>query len=433
MPLGLCDVNNAYATFETIFRPSLRGRAVAIVGSNDGCVVSRSDEAKRLGVKMGAPLFKVRAELPHADITFISCNFELYGQISSRVMSIISGFGHRTEEASIDEAWSELSGIRGDLTARAHKIRERVDMWVGAQVSVGIAETKGLCKLAVHVAKQADRKPGSYPAELAKVCNLGDLSQAMRDQLMDATDLSEIWGVGPRLSEQLRAAGLRTALDVARMDPATARRRWSITMEKTVRELQGVSCIPLEEHPGPRREIAATRSFGRSVTHIAHLAEAITEFTARAAVKLRAQNHVACQILVFLRTSPFRKNDEQYSASIVVPLRRPTADTGHLVRAALSGMQAIYKDGINYAKAGITLLELQPAGLDQLEIQLDDDPSGRERLMLAMDTLNGRFGPGTVALASAGTAGEKRQWSVRQDMRSPCYTTRLSDILVFQA
>lgn len=428
--IALTDIDNCYCSFEQVMRPALRGNALVVLSSNDGCVVARTEEAKKLGVKMGAPWFKVRSEFPDADIIPLSANFEYYGSMSGRVMAIIDGFGHTNFVYSIDEVFSDLSGIRGDLTTRAFKIRALVEQWVGVKVGVGIGESRTQAKFANHVAKQASRKKGSYPAELAHVCNLGDLSPDTRDQLMDATDLSEIWGVGPRLSEQLRAAGLRTTLDVARMDPAMVRSKWGIVLEKTVRELQGVSCIDMDTQPSPRKEIARTRSFGHSVTSFEQLAEAITEFTSVAANKMRSQGQVATWILVFIRTSPFRKNDEQYSGAITVPLRRPTSDTAHLVQAALAGLQAIYKPGFNYAKGGIHLLELQAANLVQLEMDLDDLCPERPDLMNAMDAINARYGRGAISLASAGTATKKRDWAVRQEMRTPRYTTRLDEIPV---
>lgn len=428
--IALTDIDNCYCSFEQLMRPALRGKALVVLSSNDGAVVARTEEAKQLGVKMGEPWFKVRAAFPHADIIATSANFEYFGSMSSRVMAIIDGFGHTNVPYSIDEVFSDLSTIRGDLTARAHKIRALVDQWIGVKVGIGIGETHTLAKFANHVAKQASRKKGSYPSELANVCNLGGLNREARDQLMDATDLSEIWGIGPRLSEQLRAAGLRTTLDVARLDPAMVRSRWGIVMEKTIRELQGISCIDMDAQPSPRKEIARTRSFGRPVTALEHLAEAITEFTSVAANKMRSQAQVATWILVFIRTSPFRLNDEQYSGAITVPLRRPTADTPHLVQAALAGLNAIYKPGFNYAKAGIHLLELQPAGVVQLEMDLDTHCPERPGLMGAMDAINARYGHGAVSLASAGTAVKKREWAIRQEMRTPRYTTRLNEIPV---
>lgn len=428
--IGLVDIHNCYCSFEQLMRPSLRGKALVVLGSNDGCVVARSEETKRLGVKMGMPWFKVRAELPDAEIFPLSANFELYGELSNRVMAIVDGFGYEVHRYSVDEAFAKLGGIRGDLTARAHRIRDLIEQWVGVQVGIGIGETHTLAKLANHVAKSAERKKGSYPPELATICNLADLRADVRDQVMAATDLADVWGIGRRLSEQLRAVGLQTALDVARMDPTMARSRWGLTMEKTVRELQGVSCIELDSVPSPRKEIACTRSFGRPVAALAPLAEAITEFTSRAAVKMRGQQQVAAWVMVFIRTSPFRRNDEQHAGSISVPLRRPTADTAHLVQAALAGLQAIYKPGYNYAKAGIHLLELQPADLVQLEMELDTDCTGRPGLMHAMDAINTRFGRGAIGLASAGTAVKTREWAIRQEMRTPRYTTRLDEIPV---
>jgi DNA polymerase V len=283
------------------------------------------------------------------------------------------------------------------------------------------------------VYKRQERKPGSYPSKLAQVCNFASLTPAEMQAVMVATPVGEVWGVGRKISAQLNESGVLTVQDLAMLDPATVRRRWSVVLERTVRELQGTPCIDLEHTPAAKKEIACTRSFGHFVVDHRHLAEAVTEFASRAAEKLRKQNSVAGQILVFIRTSPFRP-EAQYSRSMVNPLRRPTSDTALLVQAALMGLDRIYKPGFKYAKAGVMLLELQPDSQQQSELDLEDD-HGEDRgsLMTALDGLNQRYGKGTVLMGSAGVEGNRRVWSMKQERRTPGYTTRWEDMPVARA
>lgn len=325
----------------------------------------------------------------------------------------------------------DVSGIR-DITRRGHAVRERILQWTGIPCGIGMGPTKTLAKLANHVAKSADRKPGSYPIEHARVCNLGALPAADLDTVLEATALGEIWGIGRRIGAQLQAEGLRTALDVARMDPATVRRRWSVVLERTVRELQGQPCIDFEEVAPAKKEIACTRSFGQPITRLVDLVEAVTEFAGRAAEKLRKQEGHAGQVLVFIHTSPFR-GDKQYSRSITVPLRRPTADTSLIAAAAIGGLRAIFASGFKFAKAGVMLLDLQDAEVEQGELALDDQGVDRGQLMSAIDGLNVRYGRGAVKLASAGLKGDARRWSMKQSLRTPEYTTRWADMPVARA
>ena len=308
----------------------------------------------------------------------------------------------------------------------------RILQWIGIPTGIGIGSTKTLAKLANHVAKAADRKPGSYPAELARVCNLAALPAADLDAVLQATEVGEVWGVGRRIAKQLNDDGITNVLQLARLDPATVRRRWSVVLERTVRELQGQACIVMENEPPPKKEIAYTRSFGQPVTKLHELTQAVTEFASGAAVKLRLQGGLAVHIMVFIHTSAFRPGP-QYSRSTVMPLRRPTADTPLLVQAAVRGLQAIYRPGFNYMKAGVMLLDLQDGSVEQQELDLEPEPAAHGQLMRTMDELNDRFGRGTVLLASAGLQGKERTWSMRQNLLTPQYTTRWNDMPVARA
>ena len=429
---ALVDGNNFYVSCERIFRPSLNGIPAVVLSNNDGCAIARSNEAKALGIKMGAPWFQIKHLTESDGLVALSANFALYGDISDRMMSLAAGLGPTQEIYSIDESFIGLDGVRGDLVERSHKIRSRILQWTGIPCGIGIGRTKTLAKLANHIAKTAERKPGVYPAHLAQVCNLETLSAVERQGVFEATEVGEVWGIGRRISKQLTEGGIKTVQDLVRMDAATIRRGWSVVLERTVRELQGTQCIGLDDAPAPKKEIACTRSFGHAVTELSDLRQAVTEFASRAAEKARKQHSLAGDVMVFIRTSPFRK-DPQYSRSIVVPLRRPTADTGAIVQATALGLQAIYCRGFKYAKAGVMLLDLQPDSVVQGELDLEDgdphdDLADKVRLMSALDTINKRYGRGTMKMASAGLAGERRVWSMRQERRTPAYTTNWADI-----
>ena len=422
--LALIDGNNFYCSCERVFQPWLKGRPVVVLSNNDGCAIARSDEAKALGIKMGAPYVQLRELERNAGLIALSANFALYGDMSDRMMSLAAGLGHNQEVYSIDESFVDLSGIPGDLVRRARIIRRRIHQWIGIPTCIGIGPTKTLAKLANAIAKSAERKPGSYPAHHAQICHLGACSSEELAQLLQATEVGEVWGVGRKIGAQLREQGIHTALDLQRMDPAAAKAGWSVVLEKTVRELGGVPCIEFEDEPPAKQQIACTRSFGHPVTELIELQEAITEFACRAAEKLRKQGGHTGHIIAFIRTSPFRKQDPQYSRSASIPLPSPTSDSAHITQAANAILKRIYRPGFKYAKAGVMLMDLQPATREQLTLDLDADmPENRIRLMDAMDEMNQRYGRGTLKLASAGAPKAIKLWAMRQDRMSTGFTT----------
>lgn len=429
---ALVDGNNFYVSCERVFRPSLNGVPVIVLSNNDGCAIARSNEAKALGIAMGSPWFQIRHLAESDGLVALSANFTLYGDVSNRMMGIAAGLGPEQEVYSIDESFVSLTGVRGDLVKRSHTVRSRILQWIGIPTCIGIGSTKTLAKLANHIAKTAERKPGVYPDYLAQVCNLAALPQDELDALLARTAVGEVWGVGRKISAALVEGGIKTVLDLTRLDPATVRGRWSVVLERTVRELQGMSCISLDDAPPPKQEIACTRSFGQPVTELGSLIEAVSEFATRAAEKLRKQHSLASQIQVFARTSPFRPGPK-FGRGTVVPLRRPTADTCALVTAAVAGLRMIYKPGFDICKAGVMLLDLQPDTVWQGELALDDDASDPRPLMGVLDSLNDRFGKGTLMMASAGLAGDKRDWAMRQERRTPRYTTSWDDLPVARA
>ena len=423
---ALVDGNNFYVSCERVFRPSLRGRPVIVLSNNDGCAIARSNEAKALGIAMAEPWHMVRARLPDAGVVALSANFTLYGDMSDRMMAIAARLGPGQEVYSIDECFVDVAGIEGrDLLAAAHGLRARMEQWIGIPCGIGIGVTKTLAKLANHIAKEADRKPGHpYPPTFARVCNLAALPASELDAVFAATGVGEVWGIGRRLSAQLQADGVHTVLDLARIDPALVRRRWSVVVERTVRELQGQACIGLDDAPGPRKEVSCTRAFGDPVSTLPPLVQAVSEYATRAAFKLREDGSHAAQVLTFVHTNPFRKWERQYARSATVPLRRPTADTAPIVQAALQGLHQVFRSGYRIHKAGVILLDLQPATVQQGELALEDDAQPRQgRLAAAMDRINDRYGRGTLHPASTGLGGDRRSWTMKQEWLTPQYTT----------
>ena len=419
---ALLDGNNFYASCERAFKPDLYARPVVILSNNDGCAIARSEEAKALGIKMGAPYFQIQALEKSAGLIALSANFALYGDMSDRMMSLAAGLGHRQEVYSIDECFIDLSGMTGDLALRARKIRGRIGRWLGLPTCVGIGPTKTLAKLANHIAKSAERKPGSYPAQWAQVCQWPALTSPAHVDLLKATPIGAVWGVGPRLAQQLQHWGMQTAHELAQADPGAIQRRWSIVLAKTVRELNGTACLGLDDMPPPRQQIAHTRSFGQAVTRLEDLLEAITEFACKAATKLRKHGLQAGQVMVFIRTSPFRPHDRQHSACLGLPLTVPSDDSLHIATIARAMARQMHQQGHPYAKAGVILLDLRARRLEQFQLEGGASAS-RQRLMAALDSINHRYGQHTLRLASTGDARKSRPWEMKQERLTSRYTT----------
>ncbi len=429
---ALIDGNNFYVSCERVFQPRLEGRPVIVLSNNDGCAISRSNEAKDIGIRMGMPWHEIRHMERTHGLVALSANFALYGDMSERMMEVLAGFGVRQEIYSIDECFIDLAGMQGDLAVSGHAMRQRVLQWLGLPCSIGIGPTKTLAKFANHIAKTAERKSGPYAARHARVCNLAALTRSELDVLLGVTEVGMVWGVGGRLREQLREAGVHTALDLARLDPVQVQRRWSVVLERTVRELQGTPCVDLEDGPQDRHHIAVTRSFGHKTAALSDLREAVTVFATRAAEKLRRQRSVAGQVYVYIRTGHYeRTTPRSKGQSIELPC--PTNDTARIVHAALSVLQGIYQPGYPYAKAGVVLMHLQREGLRQGELDLGATPAPRPRLVQVLDQLNTRYGQDTVFLASAGLGGRARRWSMKQEHRTPRYTTRWDELLEVRA
>ena len=414
MPVfALVDCNNFYASCEKLFRPDLKDTPVVVLSNNDGCVVARSREAKLLGIKMGVPVFQIKAEMQRHGILAFSSNYALYADLSSRVMRTLEEMAPRVEVYSIDEAFLDLTGIESvlSLVEFGQQVRERIGHWIGITVCVGIAPTKTLAKLANHAAKK-------YPATQGVV----DLTNPDRQRrLLALVPVDDVWGVGKRLSKRLNALGITTALDLANASPRAIRDQFSVVLERTVRELNGESCIELEEIPPTKKQIVCSRSFGVKVTQFELLREAVCEYATRATEKLRKEQQQAKVLTVFIRTSPFKDNEPQYSNSASGELLIPSCDTRDFIELANHLLKRIWKDGFRYAKAGVMLSDFYDPGMFQPG--LFDDVSIRsnsQQLMSVLDTIN-QSGAGKVFFAGQGT---KKDWSMKREHLSPAYTTR---------
>ena len=385
---------------------------------------------------MGQPYYQFRELERVSNLVCLSANFELYGDMSDRMMSLAAGLGPLQEIYSIDESFiGDLDGIP-DLTRRAWAICTRIDKWIGIPTCIGLAPTKTLAKLCNHVAKDAERKPGNYPKELARVCNWIELTREQQIDLLRRTPAGNVWGIGRRIAAKLAEQGILTALDVARMPTVKARDEWNVLLERTVRELQGISCISLEQAPAPKQQIACTRSFGHPITTLPPLIEAVSEFASRAAEKLRYGNQRAGAVQVFVHTSPFRPGP-RFNKSATIQLHPPTSDTTLLVNAVVAGLRRIYEPGFLLAKAGVMLLDLCSATTQLQSDLLFEAPCTKRdhnQLMEVVDRINARYGKSTVHVASTGhTQKDGAGWRMRQERRTPRYTTQQGEIPIARA
>jgi len=420
--IALIDCNNFYASCERAFRPELRGRPVVVLSNNDGCVIARSNEAKALGIDMGAPYFKCRGLLEREGVTAFSSNYALYGDMSARVMRVLVRFCPGVEIYSIDEAFADLTGVPGGAGQFARRLRATVEAWTGIPVSVGIGSTKTLAKVANRFAKKQPRCRGVF--------DFGTSPDP--DRVLRWTEIGDVWGIGPRHAKRLRAMGVNDALAFRALTRDWVKRKMTVTGLHTLLELRGWPCFDFAAGPAAKQTIVSSRSFGHPVTALDDMLEATAQYTTRAAEKLRKQDSVASNILVFLQTNSFKLGDPQYSNAHSIPLAVSTAHTPTLIRAALSGMERIYKEGYAYKKCGVMLSGLEPANgrwLNLLELPPDDRPDERP-LMKAVDALNARWGRDTVSFAASGV---EQGWRMKRNLRSPRYTTAWTELLTVAA
>ena len=413
--LALVDCNNFYVSCERLFRPDLAGVPMVVLSNNDGCVVSRSNEAKALGIKMGQPWFECKGLAEEHGILAFSSNYELYADLSNRVMQTLSNFSPSQEVYSIDECFVDLTGMP-KLRELSYAMRQRVGMWVGMPVCVGIGPTKTLAKLANHVAKKHPRSKGVF--------NYSALNTEQKARLLAQIPVEEVWGVGRKLTKRLALHGVQNVLDLRDAHVPTMRAEFGVVMEKIQRELQEVACIKLEEVQADKQQIISSRSFGSMVTELPVLKDALSTFVANACAKLRVQGSHASVIQVFLQTNRFRKDLPQYMPSLAVPLPQPTNDTLEVNRLADYLCERMFRAGYQYKKAGVMLSEIRPISHQQGDL-LEPVSAGNGRLMQALDSLNQRYGRGTVKVS---TQGVYDHWQMRQERKSPRYTTRWEEL-----
>ena len=415
---ALADANNFYASCETVFRPDLRGKPVCVVSNNDGCVIARSAEAKRMGIKMGAPLFKNERYFRDNGVHIFSSNYALYGDMSARMMAILAEMAAGQEIYSIDESFLDVTGISTymPLETLGHQMRNRIRQELGLTIGVGFAPTKTLAKLANHAAKKWSKTNGVV-----------DLSNTVRQRkLLQLTDVSDVWGVGKRISQRLHLLGINTALQLADSNLSMIRRNFDVIVERMARELNGESCLALEDAPPAKQQILNSRSFGERVTELEDMQQAVVAYATRAAEKLREQGSRCRHISVFIQTGRYG-NEPQYSNTASLTCDYPTSDTRDIVEFALRGLKTIWRQGYRYAKAGIMLGDFYQSDVAQFDMFSEQQPrANADALMSALDSIN-QSGKGKVWFAGQGARDSA--WQMKRNMLSPRYTTRFAEIL----
>ena len=419
--IALIDCNNFYVSCERVFNPALKRKPVIVLSNNDGCVIARSQEVKDLGIKMGVPWFKVQNLARYHKVIVFSSNYTLYADMSNRVMKVVSEFAPNQEIYSIDECFLDLTGFEHfGLTDYGQRIRSTINRLVGLPVCVGVGASKTLAKLANHIAKKCSVFDG--------VCNLNEITQGALDSLFSKIKVGEVWGVGRCIEKKLAKLGVNTVFDLKQSSPQALRKQFSVLMERTIRELNGESCIPLEKIASLKKQLVCSRGFGIPVSSLSELSEAVITYTTRVAEKLRRQRSVTAMVCVFIQTDPFKKKDRQYNPRRLIHLTNPTDDTRILINAVLTGLKSIYKPGFSYKKAGVLLDDLLP--FSQHQKSLFDDKEAQvhsEFLMQAIDGINNTMGSGTIKFLGEGL---EKQWRAKADKKTRCYTTRIDEIPV---
>lgn len=416
---ALADVNSFYASCEKVFRPDLRDKPVVVLSNNDGCVIARSKEAKRLGIKMGIPWFQLKAMQFSEPVVTFSSNYELYASMSNRVMSHLQELAPRVEQYSIDEMFLDIRGIDNCINYEdfGRQLRAYVRSGTGLTIGVGMGPTKTLAKSAQWASKE-------WP-QFGGVLALTTGNPRRTEKLLSLQPVEEIWGAGRRIGKMLNTYGVKTALQLARMNPAFVRKNFTVVLERTVRELNGEACISLEEAPPAKQQIVCSRSFGERINTYESLRQAICQYAERAAEKLRGEKQFCRHISVFIKTAPFAVNETYYGNIASVKLFLPTQDTRDIISAALKALDSIWLDGHRYAKAGVMLNDFTPSGVSQLNLFDEVQPRKHsDALMKVLDGIN-HSGKGKVWFAGRGISPE---WQMRREMLSPAYTTRWEDI-----
>jgi DNA polymerase V len=419
--IALVDVNCFYASAERAFDPSLEGRPLVVLSNNDGCAVTRSPEAKALGIAVGEPWFKLAPRAKEWGLVVRSSNYELYGDISARVMELLGRYSAWLEVYSIDEAFLGVTGTPDELTRLGHTMKTAVRRNVGVPVCVGIARTKTLAKLANKWAKNNPAFDG--------VCHWDSVPAVQRETLMAGLSVIELWGVASRLTKRLNGLGIHTVLDLARADPVRIRDRFSVVLMRTVLELQGPPCIPLEEERTGRDQLIFSRSFSTPMTTAAGLRQVFGVYAQQASARLAKHGLQAKVLTAFAATSHYNPQDSS-NPSVCVALPMPTADPVLLARAAFGLLPRIC-DGVKYARAGIMVTDLRPSG-NQSPLELFENPLEERGIGSLLEEVSRRYGRGSIGLGHAGIRAGP-DWSMKRDMLSPRYTTHWDELPIVRA
>ena len=409
----LIDCDSFYASCEKVFRPDLKDKPVVVLSNNDGFIIAKSKEAKKLGFDMLEPYFKVEQKLKKYNVAVFSANFELYGDLSSRVMSILETFSNRVEVYSIDEAFIDVD--EDDPEGLARKIRQTIWQYVGIPVSIGIAPTKTLAKLGAKIAKKNPEHGGVY-----------SLFDKDIDSILGKFDVQDIWGIGFRGAEFLRNNDIKTAKDFKYAPEKWVKDKMSVTGLRCLKELHGIRCLALDDVPSAQKSIMTSRSFGRLVETLYDLSEAVAAYTTRACEKLRKQHSLCACLGVFINTSP-HGNNPHYSNFATHRLTKPTADTSELIRIGKNLTKKIFRTGYRYIRVGVVLTDLiSEANAPEFLFSTPYQRSRERDLMNTVDKINLVMGPGTIKFGSVGLSG--KPWKARQSSRSPRYTSRWSEL-----
>lgn len=417
---GLVDCNNFYASCERVFRPDLATAPIAVLSNNDGCIVAMSAEAKASGIPRGKPLFKVRDEIRRHQVQVFSSNYTLYGDMSRRVMEVLGQFSPEVDPYSIDEAFIDLSGIEDEqLEEYGRTIRRTVMKWTGIPVTIGIASSKTLAKIAAGVAKKDKRLEGAF-----SLVNHPDINDILRE-----TPVEDIWGIGRGSADKLRQNGISNAWKFSAANLEWVKKKLTIVGMRCAQELRGISCISLEDVEPGKRSLMFTRSFGHPVTELAELEEAVSFYTASCAEKLRGKNMVTGMLTLFLREYQAGGGWHTNKMQASVALSEPTDFTPDLLLRVQALLKPLYQKGIRYKKAGIMMTDLTPRDQIQLSIFQKQPRKEDQRLMKAIDQLNEKLGKGTVF---SGKEGTNQRWHMKSEFRSPRYSTNWKEIPVIK-
>ena len=413
---ALIDCNNFYVSCERVFNPNLNKKPVVILSNNDGCAISRSNEAKALGIPMGAPAFKYEELFKKNNVRVFSSNFPLYGDMSSRVMSILSKFTPNIEIYSIDEAFLKFEGFNFDLESYCNYIKNTVLKWTGIPISIGLAPTKALAKVANRIAKKfPERTSGVYLID----------SSNKKENALKWLKIEDVWGIGFKHGKRLRNIKINTAYDFINLEDNWVRKNMSVVGVRLKKELEGKSVLYLEEVRSPKKAIATTRSFEGTITDYEKIKERISTFAVCCAEKLRAQNSNCNSIYVFIRSNKFQKNKPQYRNGILMTIPFSTNSSIIIIKYAIEGLRKIFRKGINYKKAGTIVMGLDSSKSYQLNMFENENPK-HKCLMKTIDFIQKKEGQSKIKLASQDL---RKKWKMKQEKLSPNYTCKLNEII----